>query len=141
MVVNPLRQAQVIATALAAGGVAFVRDEALAPHLEGRRVTGVVCQRGSHMADHLVVCAGAWSARLLKKIGYQVPLEAQRGYHLTLTTAASICAGQWLLPTARFLRRLWKPACGLRVPSSLEDWTALRHSNGPGFWFWESTGS
>lgn len=85
MVVNPLRQAQAIAAALAARGITFVRDEALALHLEGRRVTGVVCQQGSYMADHLVVCAGAWSARLLKKLGYRVPLETQRGYHLTLT--------------------------------------------------------
>lgn len=84
MVVNPLRQAQVIAAALAARGVTFVRDEAVALHLEGKRITGAVCRQGIYKAEHIVVCAGAWSAGLLKKLGYQVPLETQRGYHLTL---------------------------------------------------------
>ncbi|AEC20902.1 FAD dependent oxidoreductase [Pusillimonas sp. T7-7] len=84
MVVNPLRQAQVIAAALAAGGVEFLREEALALQLEGQRITGVACRQGTYNADHIVVCAGAWSARLLTGLGYKVPLETQRGYHLTL---------------------------------------------------------
>ena len=84
MVVNPLRQAQAIAAALAARGVTFVRDAALALHLEGNRVTGVTGRQDTYKADHVVVCAGAWSARLLTKLGYRIPLETQRGYHLTL---------------------------------------------------------
>lgn len=84
MVVNPLRQAQAIAAALAANGVQFLRDEVLALETEGQRVTGVACRQGTHRAQHIVVCAGAWSARLLTRLGYKVPLETQRGYHLTL---------------------------------------------------------
>jgi D-amino-acid dehydrogenase len=36
-------------------------------------------------ADAIVVAAGAWSAKLLRGAGVRVPLETQRGYHLTLT--------------------------------------------------------
>lgn len=84
MVVNPLRQAQVLAAGLAARGVDFVRDRVTALQAEGRRVTGVACTQATHKADHIVVCAGAWSAGLLKGLGYRIPLETQRGYHLTL---------------------------------------------------------
>jgi D-amino-acid dehydrogenase len=84
MVVNPLRQAQAIAAWLAARGVTFTRDEVLDLQIEGQRATGVVCRQGLMQADHVVICAGAWSHILLSKLGYRVPLETQRGYHVTL---------------------------------------------------------
>ncbi|HWL29765.1 MAG TPA: FAD-dependent oxidoreductase [Burkholderiaceae bacterium] len=84
MVVNPLRQAQVIAAALAANGVEFTRDEVLHLSVDGRRVTGVACRQGVKQADHIVICAGAWSRTLLDQLGYRIPLETQRGYHVSL---------------------------------------------------------
>ncbi|MGE0751727.1 MAG: NAD(P)/FAD-dependent oxidoreductase [Variibacter sp.] len=36
-------------------------------------------------ADAIIIAAGAWSAKLLRSAGVRVPLETQRGYHLTLT--------------------------------------------------------
>ena len=37
---------------------------------------------GELEAEKLVIAAGAWSARLLAPLGYKLPLEAERGYHL-----------------------------------------------------------
>ncbi|OMH36267.1 FAD-binding oxidoreductase [Motiliproteus sp. MSK22-1] len=34
--------------------------------------------------DQAIVCAGAWSKQLLQSTGLEVPLEAERGYHLTI---------------------------------------------------------
>lgn len=34
--------------------------------------------------DAVVVAAGAWSARLVSQLGLDLPLESQRGYHVTL---------------------------------------------------------
>ena len=39
---------------------------------------------GEMIAKTVVVAAGAWSARLLKPLGVNVPLEAERGYHVIL---------------------------------------------------------
>jgi len=36
----------------------------------------------TYNASQLVVAAGAWSARLLKHLGVNIPLEAERGYHV-----------------------------------------------------------
>lgn len=37
--------------------------------------------------DNVVLCTGAWGKSLLKQTGLCVPLEAERGYHLTINTA------------------------------------------------------
>ena len=37
---------------------------------------------GERKAVNLIIAAGAWSARLLEPLGYDLPLEAERGYHL-----------------------------------------------------------
>ncbi len=38
--------------------------------------------QGEIYADKLIIAAGAWSARLLAPLGYKLPLEAERGYHV-----------------------------------------------------------
>ncbi|MBJ7550344.1 NAD(P)/FAD-dependent oxidoreductase [Marinomonas ostreistagni] len=36
-----------------------------------------------HQFGHVSLCAGAWTQTLLEQVGITVPLEAERGYHLT----------------------------------------------------------
>lgn len=47
-------------------------------------VTRVVTDRAWHACDEVVIAAGAWSHRLSARLGSPVPLEAQRGYHVTM---------------------------------------------------------
>jgi len=44
----------------------------------------VVTDRGIYPLNKLVVAGGAWSAKLTEQLGYKVPLESERGYHLQL---------------------------------------------------------
>ncbi|MCB1970766.1 MAG: FAD-binding oxidoreductase [Geminicoccaceae bacterium] len=44
----------------------------------------LVTDSGRHGFDRLVISAGAWSARLTRKLGVPVPLDCERGYHLRL---------------------------------------------------------
>jgi len=39
--------------------------------------------------DHCVVACGAWSKQLLKRLKYNLPIEAERGYSLSLPIAAN----------------------------------------------------
>ncbi len=57
-----------------------VHDFELGP--EG--VRRVVTDRAWHSCDDVVIAAGAWSHRLAAKLGSKVPLESQRGYHVTM---------------------------------------------------------
>ncbi len=54
----------------------------------GRRVTGVKLDNGIHMqCDGVVVAGGAWSANLAADLGTPIPLETQRGYHVTVASS------------------------------------------------------
>jgi len=67
--------------AMAMGG-SFRQTEvrAIKPHPEGGWT--VTTPEGEVAAPKLVVAAGAWSARLLAPLGFKLPLEAERGYHM-----------------------------------------------------------
>ena len=50
-----------------------------------RQETGewaIECQGTTLMAKRIILCLGAWSPSILKKIGISVPLMAERGYHV-----------------------------------------------------------
>ena len=86
MSINPYRQVTAIAADVARHGGRIVRDRVLAIDVEGERVRAVRGENASYPCDHAVVCAGAWSTELLVNLGYALPLESQRGYHVTVAS-------------------------------------------------------
>jgi D-hydroxyproline dehydrogenase len=50
----------------------------------------VVTPEGTTRARAVVICAGAWSAPLVAPFGFQVPLEAARGYNVQMPDAAPL---------------------------------------------------
>ena len=52
--------------------------------VEGGAVTGVVTDKGTHMADAVVVALGSFSPFLLKPLGIKLPVYPVKGYSLTL---------------------------------------------------------
>ena len=74
-----------------AQGAASVRQAVTGFEREGRgarQVTAVRTADGQRTpVDGVVVAAGAWSARLAAQLGSRVPLETQRGYHVTVRSS------------------------------------------------------
>jgi D-amino-acid dehydrogenase len=71
-----------------ADGARHDRRRATGFERQGGRVTGVQLDRGEPLAvDGVVVAAGAWSAPLAAALGERVPLETQRGYHVTVRSS------------------------------------------------------
>ncbi|MBY4675885.1 NAD(P)/FAD-dependent oxidoreductase [Marinobacterium arenosum] len=64
-------------------GGCFVEQPVEAIRPGERRVT-VQTSAQSLEFNQAIICAGAWSRKLLKGVGIEVPLEAERGYHLTV---------------------------------------------------------
>ena len=62
------------------GEVCFTRAEKLVQEAPGWRVE---TPNKRFSTDKLLLAAGPWSARLLKLLGIGVPLEAERGYHVS----------------------------------------------------------
>ncbi|WP_018150997.1 NAD(P)/FAD-dependent oxidoreductase [Leeia oryzae] len=69
-------------------GVSWIQSEVSGFLQKEGRVVGVRLASGSVMhADQVVVATGVWSGELAKSLGYNVPLESERGYHVTLPNA------------------------------------------------------
>lgn len=84
MCANPQRYATVLANGLVTRGVNFVTEKVLRLTTQAQQVTGVETISATYASDLVVVAAGAWSTNLLKPLGYKIPLETQRGYHIDL---------------------------------------------------------
>lgn len=82
--VNPRRHAEVFLRGAQRMGAVVLRGRARSIMTEGGRATGVATDAGPLPAEHVVLAAGAWSAALLRPLGYRIPLESQRGYHVML---------------------------------------------------------
>lgn len=63
----------------------------------GGSVTGVVTEHGTHDADAVVVAAGAWSAPFLRPLGYRLPLQAGKGYSVSVSLADQLRTPLYLL--------------------------------------------
>ena len=68
-------------------GVTFEVAAAEGFERDASTVVGVRTSAGVIPCDHAVLTAGVWSAQLLEPLGFRVPLESERGYHLELVDA------------------------------------------------------
>lgn len=60
------------------------------PENSSARQVAVATEQSQYPFDKVIVCAGAWSKKLLQDVGLSVPLEAERGYHLTIPGAGAL---------------------------------------------------
>lgn len=75
--VNPVDLCMAYARAAKAAGVEIRENTGVTRLLtEGSRVTGVALEDGTELqADHVALCAGAWSKRLAATVGLALPLQ------------------------------------------------------------------
>jgi D-amino-acid dehydrogenase len=98
-VTSPIRLSRALAARLQAGGATFVRERALDFDIRAGRVAAVATSGSRVEADAVVLAAGAHSRALAARLGSRVPLEAERGYHVTLAKPSlslrmPICSGE-----------------------------------------------
>jgi D-amino-acid dehydrogenase len=66
-------------------GATSRRTRAKGVRTVGDRVTGVTLEDGGEIGcDGVVVASGAWSGAIAEALGVDVPLETERGYHVTI---------------------------------------------------------
>ncbi len=84
---DPQKLCQGYARLFVDAGGAYVRDEVEAVDSRGAgwEARGKDATRD---AEHLVICLGAWTSRLLAPLGYRNPLAIERGYHMLLAPRA-----------------------------------------------------
>ncbi len=111
-VAESYRYTRLLAEVAEARGVVFKRTEVWGFDLVDGRVAAVVGTAGNIQCDAAVLAAGAWSKELARRLGAKVPLDTERGYHLTLPEPnvelcqpiCSLDAGFVMTPLAEGLR-------------------------------------
>lgn len=85
----------------------------------GDRITGVTLADGREIAaDAVVICAGAFSARLSKLLGEPIPLETERGYHTQIMAPGIEMQHSIIWPARAFM--VTPTAGGIRVGGTVE---------------------
>jgi D-amino-acid dehydrogenase len=80
--------------------------------------TRLLTSEGPLDIDVLVIAAGAWSARLTRRLGDKVPLEAERGYHITIRNPGVAPTNPIASAKGKFVATPMEP--GLRVAGLVE---------------------
>jgi D-amino-acid dehydrogenase len=83
-VLDPFEVVQAYAKHFVAQGGTIKRVPATGFAIADGRVAAVRTETGDEPADLVVLAAGAWSRPLAKLLGAKVPLDTERGYHVTL---------------------------------------------------------
>lgn len=104
------------------------RFTAMGGRIETGEVTGIVRGEGVRevalkdgrrfAADKVVICAGAYSAKLAKMLGEPIPLETERGYHTQIMVPGITMKHSIIWPARAFM--VSPTAGGIRVGGTVE---------------------
>ena len=83
-VAEPVALTRAYAQAFEALGGARLEERATGFEMAESGPRAVLAGGGRHEVDHVVLAAGAWSRPLARRLGAPVPLEAKRGYHVSV---------------------------------------------------------
>lgn len=81
--VDPSALVKAIADRFRAEGGIWQRADVRGLEMSRGAATGIRTGEGVLFADRIVIAAGAWSTKLTVQLGLRIPLESQRGYHVT----------------------------------------------------------
>ena len=81
---NPGALVKGLASHFTGSGGRFLKERTTSIDPASTEGVVVYTEQGRREADAVVLAAGIWSKPLARQLGYKVPLETHRGYHVTL---------------------------------------------------------
>lgn len=100
---SPGGYVQALAKAFEEMGGTVMQAEVKDFDLSGGHVRGVQTTEGTIPCDDLVLATGVWSKPLMKKLGLNIPLEAERGYHIVFEDASGAPARPTMIASGKFV--------------------------------------
>ena len=115
---DPFAVSRAMERAFREAGGEVARAEIAAIEDSGEGVAARAANGRRFDASQIVLACGAWSKPLAASIGYRVPLDTERGYHVTLPSAFPT----FRIPVASFERKaiMTPMTAGLRMTSTVE---------------------
>lgn len=81
---NPHQLVTGLARAAERDGATILRGKVTGFQKEGRKVQAILVDGKAHQVERVVIAAGAGSGDLTAHLGTKIPVEAERGYHITI---------------------------------------------------------
>lgn len=81
---NPHQLVNILAREAERNGATILRGKVTGFETNGNRVQGIVLDGKVRPTERVVIAAGAASGELSAKLGTPLPVEAERGYHITI---------------------------------------------------------
>ena len=100
---DPGGYVQALAKAFTNLGGKIVLAEVQDFDLSGGTVTGVQTTQGAIPCDDVVLATGVWSKPLMRKLGLNVPLESERGYHVVFEEASGGPSRPIMIASGKFV--------------------------------------
>ena len=117
-VANPERLTKALAAQFQRDGGAIVQAEVRDIEVGSDGPRALVTDAGAMPVDTLVICAGSHSNELSAKLGDRVPLEAERGYHVTYSDPRVTLPMPVFMPEYKFF--VTPMEMGLRIAGQSE---------------------
>ena len=102
-ILNPGSYVQDLVKLLEEMGGKFIQAEVKNFEISGGRVSAVDTTQGRIHCDKVVVSSGIWSKPLMQKLGLNVPLEAERGYHFVFKDPSETPRNPMMLASGKFV--------------------------------------
>jgi D-amino-acid dehydrogenase len=100
---DPGEYVKALAAHAVANGARLVIAEVEDVARENGRVTGVRAGGETIPCAAVVIATGAWSAALTKKLGLDIPLESERGYHIELVEPSITPNASLMIASGKFV--------------------------------------
>jgi glycine/D-amino acid oxidase-like deaminating enzyme len=100
---NPGGYVHALAKAFQDMGGTVMQAEVKDFDLAGGAITGVETTAGRVACDDLVLATGVWSKPLMKKLGLNIPLESERGYHIVFEDATGGPSRPTMIASGKFV--------------------------------------
>ena len=101
-ITNPGQYIQELTDHFVASGGRFIETEVLDIIRDNGRVMAIETTQGSFPCSHAVLTAGIWSKELMAKLGLKVPLETERGYHVTYENPSEMPRNPMMITSGKF---------------------------------------
>ena len=115
---DPYKLTTSLAEAAIREGVEFLRADVTGFERSDGAISAVKTDRGRRGVSAVVVAGGAWSKPLVRLLGHNVPLESQRGYHVTISNPGPTTRHMCLLQDRKLA--ITPMAMGLRIAGTVE---------------------
>ena len=101
-ILDPLGYITQLAAVFADMGGKLIQTKVQDFERSGDKIQAVLTDQGRFECDKIVVTAGIWSRALMGKLGLDVPLEAERGYHVIYKNPSQMPRNPMMMTTGKF---------------------------------------